>query len=242
LVHEESSRTHVDLIEGRVRLPRLGAVITGAASALPWLVRDGALREVEPASSYPRDLVLGDVSPLTCRSYAYGMRQIRHRIDEHHPDLPAMSRELLELFANEPAEPDWSDRAAVIDYLVEDERPFAARSRPFDTDGMRAVAERVVERTADIAAQLTNPYLIDAGEPWRGRLGQVGARTLVLHGTEDPLFPTGHGRALAAEIPGARLTLLEQVGHEVFPRHQWDIVIPAVLDHTAAAGLSAVAE
>ena len=155
----------------------------------------------------------------------------------HHPDLPAMSQEIQELFANEPAEPDWSDRAAVIDYLVEAERPFAARSRPFDTDGMRAAAERVVERTADIAAQLTNPYLIDAGEPWRGRLGQVGARTLVLHGTEDPLFPIGHGRALAAEIPGARFTPLEQAGHEVFPRHQWDLVIPAILDHTAGRSL-----
>jgi pimeloyl-ACP methyl ester carboxylesterase len=150
----------------------------------------------------------------------------------HHPDLPAMSPEIQEFFANEPVQPDWSDRAAVIDYLVEAERPFAARSRPFDTDGMRAAAERVVERTTDIAAQLTNPYLIDAGEPWRGRLGQVVAPTLVLHGTEDPLFPIGHGRALAAEIPGARFTPVEQAGHEVFPHHQWDVVIPAILDHT----------
>ena len=150
-----------------------------------------------------------------------------------------MSPEIQKLFAAEPAEPaepagpDWSDRAAVIDYLVEAERPFAAHSRAFDTDGMRAAAERVVDRTADIAAQLTNPYMIDAGEPWRGRLGHLNVPTLVLHGTEDPLFPIGHGRALAAEIPGARFIPLEQTGHEVFPRHQWDIVVPAILDHTA---------
>jgi pimeloyl-ACP methyl ester carboxylesterase len=98
---------------------------------------------------------------------------------------------------------------------------------------MRAAAERVVDRTADIAAQLTNPFMIDAGDPWRGRLGEIGAPTLVLHGTEDPLFPIGHGRALAAEITGARFIPLEQTGHEVFPRHQWDMVIPAILDQTA---------
>jgi pimeloyl-ACP methyl ester carboxylesterase len=158
----------------------------------------------------------------------------------HHPDLPAMSPEIQKLFAAEPAEPaepagpDWSDRAAVIDYLVEAERPFAAHSRAFDTDGMRAAAERVVDRTVDIAAQVTNPFMIDAGEPWRGRLGRLSVPTLVLHGTEDPLFPIGHGRALAAEIPGARFIALEQTGHEVFPRHQWDIVVPAILDHTAS--------
>ncbi|RKS79449.1 pimeloyl-ACP methyl ester carboxylesterase [Actinomadura pelletieri DSM 43383] len=151
----------------------------------------------------------------------------------HHPDLPGMSREIQQLFADEPAEPDWSDRAAVIDYLVEAERPFAARSRPFDRDGMRAAAERVVDRTVDVAAQLTNPFLIDAGEPWRGRLGEVGVPTLVFHGTEDPFFPVGHGRALAAEIPGARFIPLEGTGHEVFPRHRWDVVVPAILDHTA---------
>jgi pimeloyl-ACP methyl ester carboxylesterase len=149
----------------------------------------------------------------------------------YHPDLPAPEPEIQKLFANEPAAPDWSDRAAVIDYLVEAERPFAARSRRFDTDAMRAASARIVARATDIAAQLTNPFLIDAGEPWRERLGRIGAPTLVLHGTEDPLFPIGHGQALAAEIPGARFIPLAQTGHEVFPRQLWDTVVPAILEH-----------
>ena len=151
----------------------------------------------------------------------------------HHPDLPGSSPELQEFFADEPAAPDWSDRAAVIEYLVEAERPFAAHSHPFDADGMRAAAARIVDRAVDIAAQLTNPFMISAGEPWRDRLGRITAPTLVLHGTEDPLLPIGHGQALAAEIPGARLILMERTGHEVFPRHQWDTVVPALLEHTA---------
>ncbi|WP_436771311.1 alpha/beta fold hydrolase [Yinghuangia sp. YIM S09857] len=151
-------------------------------------------------------------------------------------DLPPMTEAVQALFAEGSAEdqpgPDRSDRDAVIAYLVEAERPFAAHSRPFDEDGVRAMAERVVDRTADVAAQVTNPFMIDAGEPWRSRLADVAAPTLVLHGTEDPLFPPDHGRALAAEIPGARFKEMPATGHEVFPRPVWDEVVPAILAHT----------
>ena len=41
------------------------------------------------------------------------------------PDLPEMSQELQAVFVQEASEPDWSDRAAVIDYIVEGERQFA---------------------------------------------------------------------------------------------------------------------
>lgn len=54
-------------------LPAIGAVVTGPGALLPWVVRDSAGREVEPVSSYLRDRMLGDVSPLTCRSYAYDL-------------------------------------------------------------------------------------------------------------------------------------------------------------------------
>jgi pimeloyl-ACP methyl ester carboxylesterase len=56
--------------------------------------------------------------------------------------------------------------------------------------------------------------------------------TLVLHGTEDPLFPYGHAEALADEIPGARLLPLEGVGHEVPPTPLWGRVVAAILEHT----------
>ncbi|MGY0235918.1 alpha/beta hydrolase [Longispora urticae] len=147
------------------------------------------------------------------------------------PDLPGITQALLDVFAaGSGPGPDWTDRTAVIEYLVEAERPFMAE---FDEEAVREQATRVADRSVDIAAQLTNPFLIDAGAPWRDRLGAITAPTLVLHGTEDPLFPLAHGRALAAEIPGARLIELTRTGHEVFPRAQWDVVVPAILKHTA---------
>ncbi|MBL1077709.1 alpha/beta hydrolase [Nocardia sp. 2] len=149
------------------------------------------------------------------------------------PDLPGLTPELAAYFAGEAPTPDWADKDAVVDYLVDAMRPFAATSRPFDLAAQQDNAHRVVYRAADIAAQLTNPYLIEAGDPWRDRLGQIAIPTLVLHGTEDPLFPIEHGRTLAAEIPGARFVPLEQTGHEVFPPHTWDAVAAQLLAHTA---------
>jgi pimeloyl-ACP methyl ester carboxylesterase len=62
----------------------------------------------------------------------------------------------------------------------------------------------------------------------------VSAPTLVLNGAEDPLSPYEHGRALAREIPGARLVALQRTGHEI-PRAAWDVAIPEILRHSSVA-------
>ena len=148
------------------------------------------------------------------------------------PDLPEMSEELQAFFAEEASEPDWSDRDAVIDYIVEGERPFAG-SRPFDEAAIREIAARVFYRTTNLASSITNHAGIDSGARWRERLGEVSVPTLVIHGTEDPMFPYGNAVALAKEIPGAQLLPLERVGHEVPHRALWDVVAPAILRHTS---------
>lgn len=148
------------------------------------------------------------------------------------PDLPPMADKLEALFADPPTEPDWSDRDAVIDRIVDDQRPFAGSHR-FDEQYLRELAGRIFDRTSNIAASMTNHWIIDGGQPIRSRLGEVSAATLVMHGTEDPLFPYGHGEALAAEIPGAELLPLPGVGHEMPPPQVWDIVVPALLRHTS---------
>ena len=139
---------------------------------------------------------------------------------EESAGLPGPSKEL-----REPPQPDWTDRDAVIEYIVESERPCSPR---FDEAGARELAARVADRAIDPAAT-SNVYMLDAGEPWRERLGRITAPTLVVHGTEDPVFPFEHGRALAREIPGAELLAVAHMGHEYFPPDTWDLVVPAIL-------------
>jgi pimeloyl-ACP methyl ester carboxylesterase len=146
-----------------------------------------------------------------------------------------MSEELRAQPAPASTEPDWSDRAVAIDHIVEDARPYAARSRPFDEQAVRDLATRVVDRTVNLASSMTNHWVIDGGADWRERVGHLCAPTLVIHGAEDPLFPNGHALALANEIPSAELLPLEQTGHEL-PRATWYVVVPAILKHTSTAG------
>jgi pimeloyl-ACP methyl ester carboxylesterase len=147
------------------------------------------------------------------------------------PDLPTMSEETVARFAEAP-EPDWSDRAAVIDHTVHLARVSAGSVPPFDEAAFRDLAGRVFDRTVNIASTMKNHNAIDGGDRWRNRLGELSMPTLVVHGTEDPVVPYGNGIALANEIPGAELLTLEGTGHEL-PRAVWDVVVPAILEHTA---------
>ena len=145
-------------------------------------------------------------------------------------DLPGMATELAE---DDGREPDWADRAAVVDYLTELERPFQRGG--YDPGLARVIAQRTVDRSRDVRASTTNPYLVDPGPPWRDRLGRITAPTLVVHGDDDPLFPLPHGEALAREIPGAELLVLPGAGHGVPPRPAWPELVARVEALTASS-------
>lgn len=150
-----------------------------------------------------------------------------------HPDLPPMSEELAARFAEGGDEtPDWSDREAVIAYYTDGERTFAG-TIPVDEERLRHIVGRAWDRGPALASAQNHGHL-DGGEPVRARLGEITAPTLVLHGTEDPLLPYGHGEALAREIPGARLVPLTGMGHQMPPPELWDTAIPAILAVSSA--------
>lgn len=168
-------------------------------------------------------LTLIDTSPATPRG-------------EGDAPLPPPAERLQALFSAEPQSPDWTDRDAVVERFVSDVTNFAG-SAGIDEARARELAGQVFDRTTDMAASQTNHWIIEGGSPIRGGLGDIKAPTLVLHGTEDPLFPLPHGEALAREIAGARLVPLPGVGHEFPPRQVWPIVVPAILAHTAGPGV-----
>lgn len=153
-------------------------------------------------------------------------------IDPAVTGLPGPTESVLATFADPLAEPDWQDRDAVIHYVVEGERSYAGPGT-FDSCRLRVTAARVVDRTTDMAASMTNHFLLADDESGDRRLGRLaGLPTLVLHGTADPMFPVEHGRALAESIPGARLVELDAVGHELPPPRTWDVVVDALVEQT----------
>jgi pimeloyl-ACP methyl ester carboxylesterase len=148
------------------------------------------------------------------------------------PGLPPMSDALEAYFDTDPWPPDWSDRAAIVEYLVGVERAFEA-PECFDEPGVRRLAKRLVDRASDIGAGMTNWSRIETGEPIRARLADVRAPALVVHGTADPVYPYGHAETLARELPDARLLPLDGVGHQMPPPPVWPTVVAALLRHTS---------
>jgi pimeloyl-ACP methyl ester carboxylesterase len=125
---------------------------------------------------------------------------------------------------------DWNDAQSVIEYLVAYSRVLAGGERPFDEAAARDLVRRDVERARDFAAAQNHDILL-YDERSHAPLSSITAPTLVIHGTADPMFPPGHGEALAQEIPGAGLLTLEGAGHGL-DRADWDPVARAILEHT----------
>ncbi|MEJ7797398.1 MAG: alpha/beta hydrolase [Solirubrobacteraceae bacterium] len=81
-----------------------------------------------------------------------------------------------------------------------------------------------------IAAQVQAILAHDTSE----RLGEIRVPTLVVHGTADQMLAARNGELVASLIPGARLELLDAVGHLFFwerPEHAAQLIA----EHVAAA-------
>ncbi len=126
-------------------------------------------------------------------------------------DLPDHDAATMKRLFSRPM-PDWSDRAAVAEFAA-----GGAEILGDDPAAARATAERIWDRTPGTApaVQTANQLgmvfaKLDCKPRWRERLPELAIPTLVVHGRRDPFFPVGNGEALAREIPGARLLVLEE--------------------------------
>jgi pimeloyl-ACP methyl ester carboxylesterase len=145
--------------------------------------------------------------------------------------LPSAQNRLQRFLAT--AQVDWSDAASVVEYLVAYWRVLWGQERAFDEAHIRELSQHDVARARDVAAAQNHGFLPDEDRR-RRPMASITAPTLVIHGTDDPLFPLEHGIALANEIPGAQLLPLEGAGHGIDPA-DWKTVTNAILDHSNTA-------
>lgn len=125
---------------------------------------------------------------------------------------------------------DWSNRARVIDFMIEDAHVLAGSGRRVDEARVRAFVERDYDRAGGYESALNHGSLKVADE-WRGRLGEIEAPLLVIHGTADPVYPFEHGVALSRAVKGAKILAVEGGGHELHPS-DWAAIIDAIVKHT----------
>ncbi len=107
-------------------------------------------------------------------------------------------------------------------------------SFPEDEARDPARAARTYERGLNPAGVGRQLRAVLASGSRKERLRSVKAPTLVIHGTVDPLVRPEGGKDTAASIPGAKLLMIEGMGHAL-PIPMWPQIINAIDEHAHRA-------
>ena len=128
------------------------------------------------------------------------------------------------------ARPTANDREAVIAHNMRTIELIGSPAYPLDEEKLREMASMGYDRcyypqgfTRHVAA------IIQDGDR-RGRLRTIKAPTLVIHGREDILVPLAGGVDTAEHVPGARLEIIDGMGHNL-PIELWPKFIDLIVEH-----------
>src|SRR5690348_9001925 len=128
------------------------------------------------------------------------------------------------LFSSRPADRDG--------YVAAAERELVWASRRYgDAARLRALAAASYDRAyypAGIPRQLA-AMILDGSRA--DALKTLNVPTLVIHGLDDTLIDPSGGRRTAELVPGARLLLVEDMGHDR-PPELWSQLVDAIIEHT----------
>jgi pimeloyl-ACP methyl ester carboxylesterase len=125
-------------------------------------------------------------------------------------------------------------RAEAIERAVRTFKVIGSPGYPFEEDRVREVAGRSYDRGHSAAGVLRQLHAVTASGDRTQALRGVRAPTAVIHGSRDPLIRPAGGRATARAVPGARLKLIDGMGHD-FPRLLWPVFAEEIAANAARA-------
>jgi proline iminopeptidase len=121
----------------------------------------------------------------------------------------------LRAIIRRPPRPD--DYPAVVEHLTRVFSIIGSPAHRHELPSMRPLFERVARRGLYRNGTARQLLAILATGDRRPMLQKITAPTLVLHGADDPLVPLAAGRDTAANITGAKLEVVEGMGHDFPP-------------------------
>lgn len=127
--------------------------------------------------------------------------------------LPGATPRLRKALAQRPA--DASDLDGAIARQVEVLRLLASPSYPTPEAQLRLRVARGLRRSYCPGGRARQMLALMAAVDPSAQLATIRVPTLVIHGAADPLLPPACGQDIAASIPGARLALIEGMGHDL---------------------------
>jgi len=146
------------------------------------------------------------------------------------PEVSQPSPEAREVLLAPPAR----TRDEVLDRAVTNTRVIGSPDFELDETEVRERAALAFDRAYDPPGLARQLLAVWASGDRTERLAGVRAPTLVIHGAKDRLIPLAAGRATAAAIPGARLEVLDDMGHDL-PRPLWPRIVELISGHVEEA-------
>jgi pimeloyl-ACP methyl ester carboxylesterase len=218
--------------------PSLPAIFAGDASAATYtlsdMARDGAglLEHLGLESAHVVGASMGGMiaqtlaieHPQRVRSLTSIMSTTGDRA------VGAATQEALGVLMAPPAK----NREEAQERAVATFRVIGSPGFRLDEDALRERAGMAFDRSYDPAGVARQLAAIVTTADRTERLRGLGVPTLVIHGAQDPLVNVSGGRATAAAIPGAELTIIEGMGHDL-PRELWGRIVDAISNLTARA-------
>jgi pimeloyl-ACP methyl ester carboxylesterase len=126
------------------------------------------------------------------------------------------------------------EREAFIDRIVKLFGVVGSPGFPRDEAELRALLSQSYDRDPNPAGTPRQLAAIMAAGDRTRAVARIGVPTTVIHGDSDRMVSKSGGKATARAIEGAKLVLIEGMGHDL-PRGVWPRIIDAVAENAARA-------
>ena len=156
-----------------------------------------------------------------------------------NPKLPRPSGNVMKAMVRRGPQP--TSRDEIIDQSVATFGVIGTPGEDQNTNGMRDRITRSYDRSFNPAGVLRQMSAIVASGDFRKHTRSIKSPTLVVHGNADPLVPIEGGHDIAKLVRGARMEIMDGMGHDVPPRFLPQIT-KLMLDHFDATKVYSAAE
>lgn len=156
-----------------------------------------------------------------------------------NPKLPRPSGNIMKAMIRRGPQP--TSRDEIINQSVATFGVIGTPGEDHNTNGMRDRITRSYDRSFNPAGVLRQMSAIVASGDFRKHTRSIKSPTLVVHGNADPLVPIEGGHDIAKLVRGARMEVMDGMGHDVPPRFLPQIT-KLMLDHFDATKVYSAAE